>query len=119
MYLEFMSKDHEGNFYDLLVGAGTTLDDSDRTALFYIISGSPGLYSKVYALYDYKKQMIHDDWQERADFSGGLRGLVSLAFNLYNGYEANPYNLFSNLDSYHRELAHRAIRVRFPYENKK
>jgi len=116
MYLDFIDNDHEDNFYHLIAKAGSSVGDSDRRALFYIIAGSYDLNSKVDALYDFEKCCINkSDWQERDDFSRGIAKLVTLAFNLYNGYECNPYDIFAGLDCLNRELAHRAIRVRFDY----
>lgn len=117
MKINFMDDGHEAEFSRLMIRARSSVKDPDRTALFYIISGSTELTRKVDALYDFKQSLIHSDtFAERADFSGGMRGLIYLAFNLYNGYEpCNPYHLFGNLDEYHRELAHRAIKIRFPY----
>lgn len=115
MYLEFMDQQHKDNFNRLMTEAKVSSGDMDRVAMFYVIAGNTDLMNKVRALYDFKNKEIYLDWAERADFSGGARRLVALAFNLFNGYETNPYNTFGILDCENRELAHRAIRVRFPY----
>lgn len=116
MYLEFLDATHQERFAKLIEEAKTSPGDLDRIAMFYIIAGNSDLFSKARALYNFSKNEIYaEDWNERADFSGGARRLVTLAFNLFNGYTCNPYDTFDGLDYRNRELAHRAIRVRFSY----
>ena len=65
-------------------------------------------------IYDFRAHTIRPDVLESIDFSSGERKVLLLAFNLYNGWECpSPHDIFTILDSNMREIALRAIQIRF------
>ena len=113
----FLSPEHWKGFDCLMHNDQTSWDDKERISLFYIIAGSDDLYSKHSYIYDFKEHAIKlciDSGE--VDFSSGMRALIRLGFNLYNGYRdsySTPIDIFCNLDSNNLLLAHNAVRIRF------
>lgn len=78
---------HKRQFQNLLAEDDTFPGDTERIALFYIISGNSDLYRKRSYIYDFKKHSIKKCLQnEEVDFSSSMKSLIRLGFNLYNGY---------------------------------
>ena len=114
---EFLEASHEEHFYDLLIEDGSHPGDVERMALFYLIAGNRDLYQKRTSIYDFKEHSIRKCLEkEEVDFSSGMKSLIRLGFNLYNGYmdkQTSPVSLFYNLDEDNKELAMNAIKIRF------
>ena len=108
---------HKIQFQKLLEEDNTYPRDTERIALFYIISGNSDLYKKRTCIYDFKKHGIKNCLQnEDVDFSSSMKSLIRLGFNLYNGYTDNstsPSSLFYSLDEDNQRLALNAILIRF------
>lgn len=117
--MKFTSKEHEGRFLNLMISDSTYHDDTERQALWYIVSGNGDLYAKRHHLYDFKSHGIKPCLDNGSvDLCSSSRALVRLGFNLYNRYcgeDMTPCNLFCNLDSSNMTLALNAIRLRFDW----
>ena len=91
--------------------------DSERASLFYIITGNDDLYRKRRFIYDPSEHCIRDCLDDaNVDFSSGMRSLIRLGFNLYNGWSdryTTPMSLLGSLDSRNLVLAGNAIMIRF------
>ena len=115
--LKFLLPLHKIQFQKLLTEDNTFPEDTERIALFYIISGNSDLYRKRSYIYDFKNHGIKECLQNAdVDFSSGMRSLIRLGYNLYNGYTDNstsPAALFYNLDDNNQKLALNAISIRF------
>lgn len=65
-------------------------------------------------LYDFEERTIRFEVFEETDLTSGTKALVELVFNLYNGLPCRSIvDLFACLDERNRDLAIRAIRMRF------
>lgn len=117
--MKFTSKEHERRFLNLMISDNTYHDDTERQALWYIVSGNRDLYAKRHHLYDFNSHGIKPCLDSGAvDLCSSSRALVRLAFNLYNRYSGEdmaPCDLFCNLDSGNMKLALNAIRLRFDW----
>jgi hypothetical protein len=115
--LSFSTSIHKTQFQNLLKEDNTYPSDTERIALFYIISGNNDLYRKRSYIYDFRNHGIKKCLQnDGVDFSSGMKSLIRLGFNLYNGYEDNstsPASLFYSLDEDNRIIALNAISIRF------
>lgn len=115
----FLNMNQEERFNELVLRDGTSLKDVERRALFFIFAGNEDLFNKVNNFYDFEENSIRLEGFEEVDLTGSARGLVELAFNLYNDYEhlEKPMQsivyLFGGLDDKNFELALQAIKIRF------
>jgi hypothetical protein len=96
------------------------MDDVERTALYYIISGNKYLYTKRNCIYDFEKNISKFSGFDsiNTDFSTSSKALIRLAMNLFNGYKDNfsdPFNLFGYLDIENYNLAINSVKIRFHY----
>ena len=108
-----VEKIHYDNFLELIERDNTREGDVERLALFYIFAHKQ-IIPKINGIYDFNKHEIKPDCFTKIDFSGGVRSMVELAFNLYNDFPCEtPVNLFSNLDEDSFDICLRAIRIRF------
>lgn len=107
--------------YDILVDKDKTdPKDRERKALFYILSGNIELFQKSNHIYDFADRSIKLDCidSDNVDFSSGIKKLILLAFNLYNGYNhADVLDIFKSLDHDNFDLAINAIKIRFGRED--
>ena len=91
--------------------------DVERASLFYIISGNEDLYRKrryIYDTYEHCTRTCLDNTE--VDFSSGMKSLIRLGFNLYNGWSdryTTPMSLLGSLDNCNLRLAGNAIMTRF------
>lgn len=93
---------------------GTHPEDRERLALFYVLGSVPKFVTLQDEIYNFKEHAIRPNVLESIDFSSGERKVLLLAFNLYNGWECpSPHDIFTILDSNMREIALRAIQIRF------
>lgn len=117
--MDYLNKEHEHRFYELMAEDNTGDCDKERKSLFYILTGNSDLYQKKSKIYDSKNHCIIPCLTKRevkVDLSGGAKALVKLGFNLYNGMnqkESSICNIFWNLDEQNRRLALNAIKIRF------
>lgn len=113
----FVDKVHRARLLHLMVADGTHPGDCERISLFYIVSGNTDLYYKRNAIYDFKEHLIKQCLvHKEVDFSSGMKAMIRLGFNLYNGYQdsyTTPYDLFGNLGKKNQFLAENAIHLRF------
>jgi len=117
MKKHFVSPVHKEHFIDMMIEDDMSLHDLERASLFYIIAGNNDLYRKRRLIYDFGEHCIRaclDDAE--VDFSSGMRSLIKLGFNLYNGWSdryTTPVSLLGSLDSHNLLLAGNAIMIRF------
>lgn len=112
----FLDMEHKENFNELMERAKVSKGDTERKALFYIVSGNFDLYNKVNHIYNFEENKINIDCLEggKVDFSSSSRTLVKLAYNLYNSYPSDSViDTFYLLDEQNFKLAMNAIRLRF------
>lgn len=115
MEILFLDEQHEERFSKLVIEDDLEVQDLERHALFYIISGNQELYANRYSIYDFQKHMLRDRRLINKLSSSG-RQLVKLGINLYNDYaqkNVNVCSLFSILDEQNRQIALNAICLRF------
>lgn len=118
--MNFLSKEHENQYLNLLQKDKTHPSDVERLALFYIIAGNADLHMKVKYIYNFVEHQIEPDclYDSGVDFCSSSRSLAKLAYNLYNGYQNNdlsPVDLLSGLDSENFYLASESMAIRFGY----
>lgn len=113
----FRDDTHAEQWADAIDRAGAHRDDdtvnSDFGASLFIITGIPGLYSRV-------KQHIHPKWIDfeamlQMGLSSGESILVALAGNFYNGgffNEYTPSDIVNYCDAGMTELAAKALWLR-------
>lgn len=114
----FLNPVHEENFLSLLYLDNTYPSDHERLALFFILSGVPYLSERARQFYDFRLHQLKDspDKLIGPHMSSGIRSLLILGCNLYNGYhgcDTSPLRLFWNLDSENTLLALGALKIRF------
>lgn len=117
MESDFLSRKHMEHYLDLVMEDHMHTGDVERASLFYIISGNDDLYRKRRFIYDPKDHGIKRCLDNtEVDFSSGMKALVRLGFNLYNGWSdvyTTPVDLLGCLDNNNRKLAKNAIQIRF------
>lgn len=117
MTIAFADLLHKQRFDEFLQKDNTHTEDIERIALFYLLSGNRELYVKHRYIYDFEEHGIINCIQgEIVDFSSGMKSLIRLGFNLYNGYTddfSSPSQLFYPLDESNRILAFNAINIRY------
>ncbi len=113
----FISSAHKERFISMMIEDNMSPSDSERASLFYIITGNDDLYLKRRFIYDPYEHSICDCLDDtNVDFSSGMRSLIRLGFNLYNGWSdgyTTPISLLGCLDSRNLLLAGNAIMIRF------
>lgn len=117
MTILFLDIEHKDKLISMLHDDGTHLGDSEPMSLFYIISGNFDLYNKRRFIYNNKTHGIYPDFEESdVDFSSGIKSLVKLGYNLYNGWSddsTTPIKLLGSLDEDNLKLADMAMKIRF------
>ena len=115
--MKFRNQEHIELWAEAVHQTGALKDDdtvkADYAATLYIITGIPGLYTRV-------KRHIHEGWIDfepmlEMGLSSGERLLVSLAGNLYNGgfFRPNtPIDIIESCDRGMVELAATALLIR-------
>jgi hypothetical protein len=120
----FLNSTHRALFYEFIRRDNVNLQDRERTALFYIISGCPDLVNKgSHKIYDFTEHRLKfspeekymERYLEQFALCSSSSSLLRLACNLYNNlYPSQSVNdTFSNLDEDNIHLALTAIRIRF------
>lgn len=114
----FLNYKHTKNFKALIEEDNTHSKDSERYALFYILSGNEDLFNKRYSIYDFKENSIKSNCltEENVDFSTSSKALVRLSFNLYNSFDdkdTSPIDIFYSLDNDNYNLAIQSMNIRF------
>lgn len=119
--MHFLSINHRNHYHNLLKKDQVHAKDIERQALFYVLAGNDDLYEMVNKIYDFSDHLILPEILDSPAMTSGFRGLIRLAFNLYNGNQdehCSPMELFSPLDRTNRLLALEAIRYRFEIRGK-
>lgn len=115
----FLNTEHRLKLKSMIKDDKTHIGDTERLSLFYIISGNEDLYRKRKFIYNTKEHSIYPRFEEAdVDFSTGIKSLIKLGYNLYNGWSddsTTPIKLLSNLDEENLNLAERAMKIRFNY----
>lgn len=113
----FFSSTHKECFLNMMVEDDMAQGDAERLSLFYIISGNEDLYRKRRYIYDPCEHCIRTCFDNtEVDFSSGMKSLIRLGFNLYNGWSdryTTPMSLLGSLDNRNLRLAGNAIMTRF------
>ncbi len=116
--MNFLNNTHEIKYLKLIQEASIHELDTERKALFYIISGDEDLFRKRNYIYDFYDSCIKPDCLNsyEIDFCSSSKSLIRLGFNLYNGYTddfTTPLWILSGLDSKNFAIAAYAIQMRF------
>ena len=117
MKRKFVSDTHKERFTTMIIEDDMSPCDVERASLFYIISGNEDLYRKrryIYDTYEHCTRTCLDNTE--VDFSSGMKSLIRLGFNLYNGWSdryTTPMSLLGSLDNRNLQLAGNAIMTRF------
>ncbi|TYQ15354.1 UNVERIFIED_CONTAM: hypothetical protein Cloal_1797 [Acetivibrio alkalicellulosi] len=115
--MNFLNNTHKNNYFKLLQKINLHPGDTERKALFYIISGNSDLFKKRCFIYDFFNNCIKPDlMNENVDFCSSSKSLIRLGFNLYNGYTdpyTSPLNILGSLNHSNLLLASNAINIRF------
>lgn len=113
----FLDVDHKEKMKTMIKVDQTHLGDCERLTLFYIISGNWDLYNKRNLLYNAKNHTINLEFEEsNVDFSSGMKSLIKLGYNLYNGWSddyTTPIDIFCSFDEGNFKLADMAMKIRF------
>ena len=117
MEKQFVSSAHKERFTNMMIEDDMSPHDTERASLFYIITGNDDLYRKRRFIYDLSEHCIRTCFDDvDVDFSSGMRSLIRLGFNLYNGWSdsyTTPLFLLGSLDNLNLFLAGNAIMIRF------
>lgn len=120
--MEFLSKEHEQRFKELMARAGVGESDIERHTLFYLIAGNEDLYNQVDKIYNFNKRQLQD---RNEDEEGNLyfpclmlcsssKKILNLAIQLYNDTNNQKVSdTFSGLDMNNFLLCINAITYRF------
>lgn len=115
--IRFTSHMHERRFTEQMTDDGMYPGDSERASLFFLISGNEDLYKKRMHIYDIEEHCIRNCLKSgKIDFSSGMRSLIRLGFNLYNGWsdrDTTPLSILGCLDRNNLLLAGIAVMIRF------
>jgi len=88
--------------------------DVERKALFHVLAGNSDLYNHVDDIYNFEDHTIKLTCLNKAWLTSSTRGLIKLAFNLFNNSQKNTtYDSFVYLDYKNTVLALEAIKIRF------
>lgn len=109
--------DHKERFKELLELDETATGDTERKALFWLLSANEDLFKKVHHIYNFEEHWIIPDIFESSevDFASSSRSMIKLGFNLYNSYNekgTDVLSIFCNLDEHNYEIAIEAIKIR-------
>jgi hypothetical protein len=115
--MKFLDSQHKNKFNTLIEKDNTHQDDSERQALFYIISGNKELFEKHNLLYDFQNSYANTDCFEKGiDLTSTSKSLLRLGFNLYNSYGdkyTTPIDILCNLNKQNYDLAIQSMNIRF------
>jgi len=117
MNKHFVSLTHRDYYLSMVIEDDMSPSDIERASLFYIISGNDDLFRKRRFIYNSREHCIKTCLNNnKVDFSSGMRSLIRLGFNLYNGWSdeyTTPLYLLGSLDAQNRKLAENALLIRF------
>lgn len=113
MSIKFKNREHE-KFYEQCLTRTGGLDPYHK-AFFYTMGISDETRKHVEDVFDFQEDVIRPEGMNKGWQTSGSSCLTRLAFNLWNGWNADgyatPYDLFSTSDAgYMLE----AIRIRYP-----
>ncbi|MCT4686583.1 DUF6075 family protein [Vallitalea sp.] len=115
----FLNEEHITKYNILIQKGGTNKNDSERNALFFILSGNIDLYQKADYIYDFVERCIEPECLNNTniDFCTSSIALIKLAYNLYNGYKTEETILciLKCLDKDNLNLCINGLKVRFTY----
>lgn len=121
--MQFLCQKHKMRYVDLLIKSNIDRKmDNERKALFYVLSSTDSLYSKISMIYNLQKNQmlfpfasVNNSYSDKKGFTYQERLLIRLALNLYNGYRddySNPRDLLY-FDNATRFIAYNAVNIRF------
>lgn len=113
MSIKFKNKDHE-KFYEQCLGRTGSLDPYHK-AFFYTMGISSETRKHIEDVFNFREDAILPEGLNKGWQTSGSSCLTRLAFNLWNGWNADgcatPYDLFTTSDAtYMLE----AVRLRYP-----
>lgn len=120
VFVKFLNNSHRVNFNLIANKSIFTNCDSERIALFYILSGNDDLFEKRHAIFNFSKNHLNfsNFKNTNTDFCSSSKALIRLGLNLFNGYTdrlTNPLIILNCLDLSNYTLAINAIKLRFEY----
>lgn len=111
---KFIDDKHQETYNKYLAKDSTAEDDLYRQSFFYILSSLDKFRKNINEIYDFKEKFIVPEGLEKIYLSGSERGLLKLAYHLYNSsYEFNLDSAFSNFESKRQIIALNAIQIRY------
>lgn len=87
----FLSEEHYNYFKKFMDKNNTPADDLYRASLFYILSSLDKFRRNINKIYNFKVNGINPKVADEIYLSHSERGLLELAFHLYNS--SNEFNL--------------------------
>ena len=120
MELKFKDEAHEKGFNEFMDKAKVRPTDTERKALFYLLSLFNETRSHIKDLYNFQDNCIEFEGLNKGWQTGGTTKVTKLAFNLYNGHRGedretedySPLELFSISEEYRNYLLY-AVQIRF------
>lgn len=110
---KFIDDEHLEN-YNFYLEKSNTSDDLYRKSLFYILSSLYKFRNNINKIYDFKENLIIPEVIEEIYLSDSERGLLKLAFHLYNSNsEFDLDTAFSSFGTERQLIALNAIQIRY------
>lgn len=110
----FLCKKHLERFIELTNIDNTNINDTERKALFFIISGNAELWDNRTKIYDTKKHMINSRSINKLPISSSAKAMLLASLNLYNSYKCLDFtSTFSCLDNKNLNIMLNGIVIRF------
>lgn len=88
----FLDDEHKKYYEKFLNLDCTSLDDTERKSLFYLLSFNEVTRHNINSIYDFKRHWIKTECLNNGFQTSGSLAITKLAFNLYNGFNGTYYN---------------------------
>ena len=115
MAIEFLDGEHMTRFLEAVAKLRYTPDSlpKDWAACLYILTAHRHLWARVSKYIDFDRHLVDfSKIRRKVDLAHGLRCMVDLAGNLYNGGKCSLSELIDVTDPRHFEIALRSIQIR-------
>ncbi len=96
--ISFINAEHEDSFYLFLKQFDVNPNDTEKTALFYLLSLSADCRSHISDLYNRETRCVKNDALHHGWVTSSSARLIRLAFNLFCG--STPTSLIESDDKY-------------------
>lgn len=110
----FIDEEHKKTYKKYIEKDNTAASDLYRKSLFYILSSIDKFRIKINKIYNFKQKGIYSNASNEILLSDSEKGLLRLAFHLYNSKNKFDLDLaFSNFESKSQIIALNAIQIRY------